>query len=211
MEEILLKVELREKKGKEYSKKLRRQGKIPGIIYGADFSPLPVEVSLKDIHQIIKKGENFIFKLHTGKEKLDVLLKDFQRDPVKREILHVDFYKVSFDKPVRVKIPIVLEGKAVGVEKGGFLDFAHRELELECLPKYIPDNIVVDISSLDIGDSIKIQDLKLPEELKVITEPETVIAFVEVPLMEEAAPVPSEEIKEPEVIKKGKEEKEEEE
>ncbi len=211
MEEVVLKVNLRERTGKEYSKKLRFQGKVPGIIYGAGISPMPVDADSKDLLHIVKLGENFIFKVDAGKERFDVLLKDFQRDPVRREIIHFDLYKVSLDKPVRVKVPIVLSGHAIGVEKGGFLDFAYRELDIECLPKFIPENIQVDVSSLEIGDSIKVQDLKLPKEIKVITEPETVIVFVEALKEEEVAPLTAEEIKEPEVIKKRKEEKEEEE
>lgn len=212
MEEMVLKIELREKIGKEYAKKLRFKGKVPGILYGPGLNPLPISAEAKDIAKIIKMGENFIFKVDAGGQIFDVLLKDFQRHPVKRNILHFDLYKVSLDKPVKVKVPIVLVGKAVGVEKGGFLDFAFRELEIECLPKFIPENIQVDISSLDIGDSIKVEDLKLPEEIKVLTEPETVIAFVEAPVEEEvSAPPPAEEVKEPEVIKKRKEEEKEEE
>ncbi len=211
MEEVILKINLREKIGKEHAKKLRFNGKVPGIIYGPGLEPLPVEAEEKDIAKIIKMGENFIFKADAGNKKFDVLLKDFQRDPVKRNILHFDLYRVSLDKPVKVKVPIVLVGKAVGVEKGGFLDFAFREIEIECLPKFIPENIQVDVSSLDIGDSIKVEDLKLPEEIRVLTEPETVIALVEAPVEEEVAITPTEEIKEPEVIKKKKEVEEEEE
>lgn len=211
MEEVVLKIDLREKIGKEYAKKIRFKGKVPGILYGPGMDPLPIEADSKDIAKIIKMGENFIFTAEAGDKKFDVLLKDFQRDPVKRNILHFDLYKVALDKPVKVKVPIVLVGKAVGVEKGGFLDFAFRELEIECLPKSIPENIQVDITSLDIGDSIKVEDLKLPDGIKVITEPETVIAFVEAQVEEEAAVASpaEEEIKEPEVIKKRKEEKEE--
>jgi large subunit ribosomal protein L25 len=210
MEEFVLKINVREKLGKEYAKKLRFIGKVPGILYGPDIKPLPIEADLRDVVKVAKMGENFIFKAETKDAKFDVLLKDFQRDPVKRTILHFDLYKVSLDKPVKVKVPIVLVGKAVGIEKGGFLDFAFRELEIECLPKYIPENIQVDVSSLDIGDSIKVEDLRLPEEIKIITEPETVIAFVEASVEEEVtAPPPTEELKEPEVIKKKKEEEKE--
>ncbi len=211
MEEVVLKIDLREKIGKEYAKKIRFIGKVPGILYGPDLKPLPIEADAKEIAKIIKMGENFIFKAESGNKKFDVLLKDFQRDPVKRNILHFDLYKVSLDRPVKVKVPIVIVGKAIGVEKGGFLDFAFREIELECLPKFIPENIQVDVSSLDIGDSIKVADLKLPEGIKVITEPETVIAFIESIAEEEVAPTPAEEIKEPEVIKKRKEAEEKEE
>lgn len=213
MEEVVLKIDLREKVGKEYAKKLRFKGKVPGILYGPDLEPLPIEADAKEVARIIKTGENLIFKADSGKKKFDVLLKDFQIDPVKRNILHFDLYSVSADKPVKVKVPVVLVGKAVGVEKGGFLDFAFRELELECLPKFIPENVQVDVSSLDIGDSIKAGDLKFAEGIRILTEPETVIAFVEAPVVEEVAPAPTpaEEIKEPEVIKKKKEVEEKEE
>lgn len=210
MEEVVLKIDLREKFGKEYAKKIRFIGKIPGILYGPDLKPLPIEADAKEIARIIKMGENFIFKAESGKKKFEVLLKDFQKDPVKGNILHFDLYQVSLNKPVKIKVPLVIVGKANGVEKGGFLNFAFRELELECLPKFIPENIQVDVSFLDIGDSIKVGDLKLPEEIKVITEPETVIAFIEALAKEEVAPPPAEEIREPEVIKK-KEAKEKEE
>lgn len=210
MEEVVLKIDLREKIGKEYAKKIRFIGKVPGILYGPDLKPLPIEADASEIARIMKKRENFIFKAESGKNKFEVLLKDFQKDPVKGDILHFDLYKVSLDKPVKIKVPIVIVGKAIGVERGGFLNFAFRELELECLPKFIPENIQVDISSLDIGDSIKVGDLKIPEEIKVITEPETVIAFIEALTEEEVAPLPAEEIREPEVIKK-KEAKEKEE
>lgn len=210
MEEVVLKIDLREKSGKEYAKKIRLKGKVPGILYGPDLKPLPIEADVKEVTRIIKTGENLIFKAEAGKKKFDVLLKDFQIDPVKRSILHFDLYNISADKPVKVKVPLVLVGKAAGVEKGGFLDFAFRELELECLPKFIPENVQVDVSSLDLGDSIKVGDLKLAEGIKILTEPETVIAFVEAPVEEKVAPAPAEEIKEPEVIKKKKEEEEKE-
>ncbi len=208
MEEVVLKIDFREKIGKEYAKKLRFNGKVPGVLYGPDLNPLPIEADAKEVAKIIKMGENFIFKAERGDKKFNVLLKDFQKDPVKRNILHFDLYNVSLDKPVKIKVHVVLVGKAAGVEKGGFLNFAFRELEIECLPKFIPENVQVDISSLDIGDSIKVEDLKIPEKIKILTEPETVIAFVEAPVEEEFAPPPAEEIKEPEVIKKKKEEEE---
>ncbi|MEW6455745.1 MAG: 50S ribosomal protein L25 [Acidobacteriota bacterium] len=213
MEEILIRAEKRDKVGKEYAKKIRKIGKIPSIIYGSDVSSIPVTLEKKDIIKIMKMGENIIFKVNVDKKTYSVMMKEFQIDPLTTEILHVDIYKVLMDKPVKVKVPISLVGTPIGVaEEGGFIEFLHRECDIECLPKDIPEKIDVEISPLHIGQSLKIEDIKFDKKIKILDDPDSVILTIEAPRkeVEEVIVVPAEEaVVEPEVIKKKKEEEEE--
>jgi large subunit ribosomal protein L25 len=148
------------------------------------------------------------------------MIKELQRDPVTDEILHADFVHIAMDKAIRVSVPLVSVGEAVGVKtEGGFVDFVTREVEIECLPKDIPEQIEIDISGLHLRQSLKVEDIALPAGVKLITSSDTILVLIEVPLKEEEIEVEEEEEEviaeeeEPEVIGKekpeeGKEEKE---
>ncbi len=215
MPEFVVPAESREKTGKNTNRRLRSRGMIPGVLYGTGKKAVPVAVSPREIGAILKSasGENTLFDLDLGGTRRRVILKEFQREPLRGKLLHADFYEVALDKALEVKVPIELEGVPVGVKlEGGIVDFVTRDLEVECLPADIPAKIVVDISHLELGKHLRVSDLKLPDKVKVLVEPDVVVAHVVLPRAEvvaEAAPaeaVPTEEgaAAEPEVIKKGK-------
>ena len=222
MEQFVIKGEIRKELGKNACRKLRREGKLPGILYGNNMENIPIIVDKKDIQRILKSeiGENTIFKITLDSQTYDVIIKDLQRDPVYYEPLHVDLYRVAMDKPIEVTIAIALKGEAVGVKsEGGFLDFVTREIDIRCLPKNIPEYIEVDISNLHVNQALKVEDIKVPEGIEILENPEVVIVHVFPP--EEEEKVEEEEEKEetlfaeepeqPEIIGKEKPSEEEEE
>jgi large subunit ribosomal protein L25 len=213
MPEIVVTAQSRTESGKNANRRLRGKGLIPGVVYGAKKETLPVAVSPKDIGAILKSaaGENTLFDLDLGGEKRKVILKEFQREPLKGRLLHADFYEVALDKKIEVKVHVEVVGVPVGVKtQGGILDFVTRELEIECLPTDIPDKIAVDVTALELGKHLRVSDLSLPAKLTMLTEPGVVIVHVVAPRAEEVA-APVEAVAgaeaaagEPEVIKKGK-------
>lgn len=214
-----IKAEKRGVFGKNAARRLRREGRIPVILYGADTDSIPLMVNKKDVIRILKSesGENTIFKVSFDSENRNAMIKEIQRDPVSDEILHSDLIQISMDKTIQVSVPLVFEGEAVGVKaEGGFVDVITREVEIECLPMDIPENIGVDISSLHLNQSLKVEDITPPEGVKIMTDPQTVIVHLEAPTIEEEEEVVEEEEEiigeeeEPEVIKKEKAEEEEE-
>jgi large subunit ribosomal protein L25 len=178
----------------------------------------PLVVSKKDIIQILRleTGENTIFKVAFEAEQYDAMIKELQIDPATDELLHADLIRISMDKPVRVAVPVVHRGEPVGVKtEGGFIDFVTREVEVECLPRDIPENLSIDITELHVNQSLKAENMTIPAGVRLITEPGTVIVLVSMPHKEEEFPgekpeeAVAEEPKEPEVIKKERAEKEE--
>jgi large subunit ribosomal protein L25 len=215
MPEFVVPAESRSETGKNVNRRLRSRGMIPGVLYGTGKDSTPVAVSPVVIGAILKSatGENTLFDLDLGGRRRRVILKEFQREPLRGQLLHADFYEVALDKVLQVKVPIELEGTPVGVKlQGGIVDFVTRELEVECLPADIPAKVTVDISHLELGKHLRVSEVKLGDKVKVLDEPELVIAHVVVPRAEvvaeaapaEAAPVEGEAATEPEVIKKGK-------
>lgn len=211
---ITIKGDKREVYGKNASRQVRRGGRVPAVLYGAKTEPHPLILDKKDIFAILKSetGENTIFQVAFDGEVRDVMIKDFQTDPVSDELLHVDLIQIEMDKTLRVEVPVVLVGEAVGVKtEGGFVDFITRELEVECLPSNIPDQFEVDIGDLHMHQSIKAEEISPPEDVEILTDPSTVIVLIEAPSKEEvveAAEVEEEEVveeeEEPEVIGKEK-------
>ncbi|VAX33622.1 LSU ribosomal protein L25p [hydrothermal vent metagenome] len=214
MERITLSAEHRTEAGKGIARSLRRQGYMPAVIYRAGKST-PIKLKKQDIVNFLNStmGEQVMVNLQFSDGNLRLaLLKDYQVDPVKGELLHTDFYEVSLKERVRVTVSIVLTGEPVGVKKeGGILQQAHSEVEVECLPDVIPSHLEIDVSGLKVGHSLHVSDLSLQEGIKVFDTPEEVIATVIAPTMEvEAVASEEAEAAEPEVIKKGKKEEAEE-
>ncbi len=213
MEKFSLIYEKREKKGSAESRRLRRAGFIPCILYSKDLN-LPIKIKKQDILKITHAHslENAIIELQlkeNGNQVYPALVKDIQYDPFSDDIVHIDFLKISMEEKITVKVPIELKGEAIGVKKGGILEFLLRELEIECFVQDIPEKIEVDISNLEIADSIHVGDLKTSESLKVLNAPEEVIVTCAVPeeeVPEEVSPEVQE--TEPEVIKEKKKEEE---
>lgn len=215
---VVIKSEKRQGLGSNAARRLRKQGFVPAVLYGESMESRPLVVSKKDIVQILKleSGENTIFKVAVDTDMYDAMIKDLQVDPVTDELLHADLIRISMDKPVRVTVPIVHSGEPVGVKtEGGFVDFVTREVEVECLPRDIPESLSIDISELHIHQSIKAEGIAIPAGVKLITEPATVLVLVSLPHKEEEVfpgekpeEAVADESAEPEVIKKERAEKE---
>jgi len=215
---IVVKSEKRQGLGSNAARRLRAQGFIPAVLYGESMESQPLVLSKKDIIQILRleSGENTIFKVAVDADLYDAMIKDLQVDPSTDELLHADLIRISMDKPVRVTIPVVHRGEPAGVKtEGGFIDFVTREVEVECLPRDIPESLSIDISELHINQSYKAENMAVPAGVRLITEPGTVLVLVSMPHKEEEFPgekpeeAVAEEPKEPEVIKKERAEKEE--
>ncbi len=216
---LTIKAEKRDAGGKNVARRIRREGNVPAILYGPDVENVSLALSKRDIFDILKTetGVNTIFQVAFEKDKLEVMIKDYQQDVTTDELLHVDLFRISMEQEIRVSVPIVLTGDAVGVKaEGGFVESATREVEVECLPKDIPENIEVDISALHLNQSLKIEDLAPVEGVKVLSDPQAMIVLIKAPSVEEVveeAPEEEEimaEGEQPEVIKKEKAEGEEE-
>jgi len=214
--EVKIKGEKREVFGKNASRRLRREGKVPAILYGPETENVSLTLEKKEIFQILKSesGENTLFKVSFDSQVQDVMIKDHQIDPTSDELLHVDLILIAMDKEIRVDVPVILVGEAVGVKsEGGFVDFILRELEIECLPKDIPEHIDVDLTELHLHQSIKVEELTPPAGVTFINDPSDVIAMIQAQAKEEEI-VAEEELEvegeviageeEPEVIRKEK-------
>src|SRR6185503_11713024 len=215
MPEIVVSARSRSEKGKNVNRRLRAQGLIPGVLYGAKKDTVAVAVSPKEIGTILRSasGENTLFDLALDGSRRKVILKEFQVEPIKGRLLHADFYEVALDQALEVTVHIELTGVPVGVKvEGGILDFVTRELQVECLPTDIPEKIVVDVSELGMGKHVRVSEIAAPARVTILTDPDVVIAHVVAPRAEEVAPAaeavaaPAEgaAAAEPEVIKKGK-------
>lgn len=220
MEKVILKACIRENFGKNACKCLRKQNQIPAVIYKGGGKSLSVQVGNKDLWHTLhtEAGENVIITMdisggQKGMEKI-VIIKEIQHDPVNEKFLHVDFNEISLKEKLKVKVPIVVKGEAVGVkEEEGVLTQETWEVEVECMPTEIPEHIDVYVDQLKIGDSIHVKDITAPEgDVKILDDLEQIVVSVIPPKLEEelTEEVPAEEAEEPEVIKKGKEDKEEE-
>lgn len=208
----------RSETGSAACRRLRRQGVVPGVVYGHGQEPVPVSVEGREFAKVQHEmgGHASLVTLRLTGDKKDqempVIIKDVQVDPVTLGTLNIDFQRVLAGEKITVPVPVVLLGQAPGVPEGGILEHLARELEVECLPGNLPDRIEVDISSLGMGDSIAVRDVALPEGVKATSPAGEVVVMVAVPRMvkEEEAPAPVVEAAEPEVIARGKKEEEEE-
>jgi len=216
MKEVTLKVRPREKTGKELVKKLRKNGFIPAVVYGQNTTSLPLEIDGKVFHALIRHGlgETVLVTLTMDDQKekdRKVLIREVQRDPVRGDIVHVDFHEISLTKKLSIQVPIHLVGIPEGVTAGGILQHVLRELEVECLPTAIPEKIDVEVSHLQIGDSIHVADLKL-ENIDILSDSASSIVSVVPPTVfkEPEVAVAAAVEAEPEVITEKKEGEEEE-
>jgi large subunit ribosomal protein L25 len=210
----------RESRGKNEARRLRAAGRIPAVLYGGAGESIALAVTPKELSRILHSdtGENTIIELHVqGGETTRVLVKDYLLNPIDHAMLHADFYRVSLDKPITVTVSIEIKGEPKGVKlQGGVLDLPHREVEIESLPLEIPESLVIDVSELLIGQGVHLRDLAAGQTWKPISDPDTLLVHVVPPRAEEPAPgeaaaaIPGAAAAEPEVIKKGKTDKEEE-
>ncbi|HTV06986.1 MAG TPA: 50S ribosomal protein L25 [Acidobacteriaceae bacterium] len=204
---------------KNAARRVRAKGRIPAVVYGAAEPAVAIEVDPKQIQKILHSdaGHNSIFDLEisglkvSGGAKTKAMIVDWQYEPLKGSLLHIDLKRIALDKPIRVEVPIQLVGTAVGVKtQGGILDQVLREIEIECLPGDIPGHIDVDVTELAFGTVLRVADLPHSDKLKFLTDEDATVAHITA-VKEEAAPAPEAEAAvaaaapaEPEVVKKGK-------
>jgi large subunit ribosomal protein L25 len=220
MEQIKLKASPREGRGKGPARRLRSAGQTPAIVYGGDGAPEAVAIDTRGFEFSLHHGmtSNSLVKLQIegqGGEQF-VVLREMTRDPVSQRLNHLDFYRVRLDQMVEYEIPVHAVGTSPGVKGGGILEHVTRTITVECLPTDVPEFFEVSIENLDFGQSIHVSDMKFPETVQVLSDPQTVLLSVVAPkVVEETTPVEGaegeaiaagegEEPKEPEVISKGK-------
>jgi len=225
--EARLDVVKRESRGKNEARRLRAAGRVPGVVYGAVKDGkrpvgVPVAVDPKEVLRILHSdsGVNTLITLKLDGSESQVMVREYQLDPVTHQLLHADFYQLAMDRAITVAVPIAIKGEPKGVkQQGGLLDFVTREVEVQCFPTDIPEHIDVDVSELMLHQAVRVRDLPTDPKWKVVAEPDTMLVHVVLPKAEEtpaaaedeaaaavaAAPAAS---AEPEVIKKGKVEKE---
>ena len=208
MGHLMLEAEVREKAGKGTARGLRREGIIPVVLYGTKEKVVSLQVKEKDFEEVKRAGgEHAVIDLRVGHDATPAVVKEEQLDPVWGKLLHVDFLRVSLTEKMKSPVPIVTIGEAAGEKAGGIVEHILREIEVECLPDRIPGNIEVDVTSLEIGDSLRVRDLTVPEAVEIVTESDRVIISVIPPRVVEEE-VEEEEAAEPELV--GEKEKAEE-
>lgn len=187
-EKIVIEGKIREKTGKGIARKLRAEGKIPAVVYGGEEAPLHIYVKRNDVQKFVHMETTIMDLKIEGKDApTPVIIRDYAVDPITDEVLHVDFQRVKMDEEITAMVPIVLlnEENCVGVKMGGIIQHGLREVEVECLPKDLPAHIEVDISQLEIGDTIKVADLNVPAGVKITEDPEEVIVTIVPPAVYE--------------------------
>ena len=224
--EATLEAVKRTDKGKNEARRHRAAGRLPAVVYGTAKdgkapTGVPVTVDPKGLMRILRSdsGVNTLITLKLDGGATQVLVKEYQLDPVTHALLHADFYQLAMDKAIVVTVPIQIKGEAKGVKvQGGLLDFVTREIQVECLPANIPEHIDVDVSELELHGSVRLRDVATGDKWKAVTDGDTMLVHVVMPKAEESATAAAAEgaapaaagAAEPEVIKKGKTEKEEE-
>ncbi len=213
MEEIVLKAEKRDVVGKQV-KALRRAGKLPAVLYGPHISSQAIVMDFRETNKLLSGlTSSHLIVVELDGEKHTTLIKEKQKHPVRGTIMHIDFRAVSMTEKLKTRVIIELAGDAPAVkELNGIIVNGQEYLEVECLPIYLPERIIIDISSLTkIGDSIHVGDVKAPDNVEILSNPSDMVVLVTVPAVEEVAEVVEEVAgEEPEVIEKGKKEEEEE-
>jgi large subunit ribosomal protein L25 len=205
-ETMNIEVSPRQQTGKNANRRSRATGKIPAVVYGGGKESVAIEVDRKTLMDMLRNhlGEHPIFLLKLGDKERHAMIRNMQTDPVSRQVIHIDFQRVLMDQKVRVAVPVELVGTAFGVKtEGGMLDFVTREVHVECLPGDIPKHIEHDVTELRMGQHLEAKDLKLPEGLTLLDEPERVIASLGHARTDADALVAEERV-EPEVIKRTK-------
>ena len=214
MSQPVIAARVRKNKGKGAARKLRKNNQIPAIFYGPKTEPVMLAVDYSELKGIMKRGsgENIVIDLQVqsdqGTETRKAMLKDLLMDPVKDTFLHADFYEISMDKKITVGVPIRLVNTPVGAADGGILQHIRRELTISCMPDKLIDFLDLDVSGLDIGDSLHIRDIELPEGITTAEEDHLTVALVAAPTVTPEA-VEEEVVEEEEVTEEEAESKEE--
>lgn len=190
MEQIELKANVRKTSGNGPARVLRREGKIPAVLYGPGLEPVLLSVNTGDFEEVLKKGNvsqvllNLV--VQNGKTfSKSVIIKELQIHPVSQDFLHIDFYEIDMKRKIKVNVPVTTKGKSKGVELGGVLQIIRRELEVLCFPGDIPEEIVVDITELDMGDSVHVQEIPLEGDMEIQADVNYTVLTVLSPKVEE--------------------------
>ncbi len=193
MERVQANAELREPGKKGLNRRLRKGGRVPAVLYGRGGQALPLTVNSKEFTLLLKQsGMNALIDLTVAgskdSDKLVAMVKDYQTDFIRRVVTHIDLLKIDLTQKLAVRVPVHVIGKSIGIENGGLLEYINREIEVRCLPTSIPEKIEVDITAVDVGHSLHVRDVKLPEGVEAVSLDMTIVAVV-APAAEEAAPV----------------------
>ena len=213
--DVTLAAATRDTRGKNEARRLRRAGRVPAVLYGGEsIGGVPLVVDPDEVHRILhsESGVNTLISLSVdGGASSQVMVREFQVDPIRNTLLHVDFYRPALDKVITVTVPVVLAGEPTGVkQQGGLLDFVHRDVQVECLPTEIPEHIEIDVSELLIGQGVRLRDVLEGVAWTPVSDPGTLLAHVIAPKVEEEAEEAEAEAEaadeeaQPEVIKRGK-------
>ena len=208
MEQIDLKAQVRKTTGKSPARTLRREGRIPAVLYGQKTDSIMLSIDFKEFEQITKKANigSVLLNLQIQNGQTltrSAMIKELQTNPVTGAFLHIDFYEIDMQRKITVSVPVVTRGKSEGLEEGGLLQIVRREIELFCLPTAIPESIEVDISDLTIGDSIHMREIALPDDVELPEDIDFTVITVLAPKVEE-------EVVEEEELEEGEEAAEEE-
>ena len=199
MELIELKTKIRTTTGNGPARRLRMSGQIPAVVYGPKTEPVLLSVNKSDLELLFKKGGigqvvlNLVIQKNGETLTMPAMIKELQTHPVSRNFIHIDFYEIKMDQKITAKIPVVTTGIAKGVELGGILQIIRRELEVECLPLEVPESIEIDISDLDIGDSIHVGKISLEGEIEILEDDNYTVVTMLSPKLEEEEPEEEEE------------------
>ena len=191
MDLIELKTNIRTTTGNGPARRIRMTGQIPAVLYGPKTEPVLLSVNKSDLELVFKKGGigqvilNLVIQQNGETTTRPAMIKELQTHPVSRNFIHIDFYEIKMDQKITAKIPVVTKGMAKGVELGGMLQIIRRELEVECLPLAVPESIEIDISDLDIGDSIHVGDIRVEGEIEFLEDDNYTVVTVLSPKLEE--------------------------
>jgi len=192
MGQVVLSARNRQNKGSAEARKIRRSGRIPAVLYGRSGKAISIDLDALEFSNGIKNiSESTIVKVQVDGKSYDAFVKDTQRNIVDGNILHVDFYEVESGIALRARVSITLKGNAIGVREGGVLEFPLHEIEVECLPKDLPERIEIDISTLGLNQSIHVRDIPLADTIRLISASDQVVALVKY-AKEQAAAAPAE-------------------
>lgn len=189
MEQINLSARLRKVTGNSPARSLRREGRIPAVLYGPKTEPILLSIDSKEFEQITKKSTIGSVLLNLQIQNGDTqnrpaMVKELQTHPVTQRFLHVDFYEIDMQRKIRVMVPVVVRGKAKGVEEGGLLQIVRREIEVLCLPTEIPEAFEVDVTNLDIGDAIHLEDIQAIGNVEISGDEDVTVVTVLAPKVE---------------------------
>lgn len=197
---IEIKTKIRTKTGNGPARRLRMSGQIPAVLYGPKTETVLLSVNKSDLELLFKKGGigqvvlNLVIQKNGETTTRPAMIKELQTHPVSRNFIHIDFYEIKMDQKITAKIPVVTTGIAKGIEFGGVLQIIRRELEVECLPLEVPESIEIDISDLDVGDSIHVGKIRLESELEFLEDDNYTVVTVLTPKLEEEEPEEEEEV-----------------